>query len=111
MSNKSISVFELLVSKSKKNSVTCEVCNKAIIEAHLYCIKISSNNKGDKVYQGDYTVGCTHEDWDGESWCDSCVTIADRKIQCTNCAKIKWGKPSLNNKSYMWVDGSESSYT
>jgi hypothetical protein len=106
MSNTSISVFQLLLSKSKKNPVTCEKCTKFIPEGHLYCIQIINNKK----YIGEYSVGCTHTEFDGESWCDSCVTIVNKQIHCVNCAEINWGVPSLKkNQTYMWTDGSESS--
>ena len=107
---------QLLLSKSKKNQVECAECKKQIKEAHLICFRYYKKNnspKPDDIYlENMYTVGCTHADWDGESWCDDCVTIADQKILCSSCGNLDWGVPTSEgyNRKYMWNDGSESCF-
>tara|TARA_B110000008_G_scaffold275915_2_gene314256 strand:+ start:267 stop:605 length:339 start_codon:yes stop_codon:yes gene_type:complete len=105
-----LSAFQLLASKSKKNQVSCAGCCTQIKEAHLICIKFYNKN-GKIFWKSEYTVGCTHEDWDGESWCDSCVTIADNNILCSRCGNLDWGQPKFvdNKLKYLWTDGSISS--
>jgi hypothetical protein len=44
-----------------------------------------------------HPVGCTHTEYDGEVWCDSCVTLlkdknGDPVISCTTCAKLDFGR-------------------
>ena len=107
-----LTAFQLLSSKSKKNKVSCAKCSIKIREAHLICIKFyNENNKS--YWKSEYTVGCTHEDWDGESWCDSCVTIADNNILCSRCGNLEWGQPKSKDNilKYIWIDGSSSSFT
>ena len=105
-----INHVQLLMSKSKKNSVKCAECDKVYKEAHLYCVRFKSTD-GITRWESKYTVGCTHVEWDGEEWCSNCVTIADQKILCSRCGKLDWGTPNNtdNPLKYMWVDGSESS--
>ena len=107
MSKQKLNTFEFLLSDSKTNHVSCEECGKTSESAHLYCIKLTNNRN---KYIGKYKVGCTHMDYDGESWCDNCYTIANKQILCKKCGCLKWGSPSGDYKKlkYMWIDGSES---
>lgn len=105
--------YQLLLSKSKKNNIVCDGCNSNIKEAHLLCIQFYLNKTDNKIYwKSEYTVGCTHEEWDGEPWCNGCVTIADNKILCASCGNLDWGTPKFggNKLKYIWIDGSESCF-
>lgn len=106
--DKVLTVYEFLLSNSKKNNIKCSECDRNTNGGHFYAIKFF--DKDNKIYwKGKYKVGCTHVDWDGEEWCDSCYTIADDKILCSNCGCLSWGKPTnTKNRLYMWIDGSVS---
>ena len=107
--DKSLSVTEFLCSTSKKNNIKCSECDRSSKEGHFYAIKFF-NKDNKRYFEGKYKVGCTHVDWDGEEWCDSCYTIADDKILCAHCGCLSWGNPTnKKNRSYMWLDGSISS--
>jgi hypothetical protein len=107
-----LTAFQLLASKRKKNPVSCAKCSKSMKNAHLICIRFY--NKNNKIYwENKYTVGCTHEDWDGEPWCNQCVTIADNNILCSDCGNLDWGQPKCNKDNklkYIWTDGTSSSF-
>ena len=104
--------MQLLLSKSKRNKLSCEECSSKTDEGHLYCIKLYKAKDGSIKYDGEYTVGCTHEEWDGVSWCDNCYTIADNKVLCASCGHLDWGKPTKNFgfRNYVWIDGSITCY-
>ena len=104
-----LTAFQLLVSKSKKNPVACAECHRESKGGHLYCVKFEIKDN-EIAWRGKYMVGCTHTDWDGEPWCDSCYTIADNKVLCSNCSCLDWGRPegSFRDRHYIWIDGSES---
>lgn len=109
----SLTSYQLLQSKSKKNKLSCEECERSHDDGHLYCIKFyKKNNDNITCYKSEYTVGCTHEDWDGENWCDSCYTIADNKVLCHWCGHLDWGRPKgpFGSRKYLWVDGSTSCF-
>lgn len=102
---------QLLLSKTDRNVLNCDSCNKEFTEAHLLSIQFYEEEK--KIYwKKKYPIGCTHVKFDGNSWCENCVTIADRQILCYSCGNLWWGEPLFNGNhlKYMWHDGSESSY-
>lgn len=109
----SITPFQLLLSNSKENYIKCGSCNKNITNAHLICFRFYITKHDNRVYwESTYTVGCTLEDLESETWYDRGVTIANNKIMCQVCGKHDFGKPNIKNNKlrYIWVDGSESSY-
>ena len=109
----SLTSYQLLQSKSKKNKLSCEECERSHDNGHLYCIKFYKKNNDNIIcYKSEYTVGCTHADWDGENWCDSCYTIADNKVLCHWCGHLDWGRPKgpFGSRKYLWVDGSTSCF-
>lgn len=71
----------------------CFSCARNLDCCHLYNVRMLP---GRKKYQGHYVVGCTHEKFDGECWCDNCCTLirvcGKPVIQCTTCAELDWGR-------------------
>ena len=110
-----LSVFQFFLSRTKKNCIICSKCETKTTNGHFYAIQFYTlEEKDTNVYwKGKYTVGCSHEEYDGDSWCDGCYTIMNNQIMCSKCAKISWGKPTIKKNTsdtYTWIDGSESSY-
>ena len=74
----------------------CGDCAKIITDCHLYIITKLCKKKG--KFKSYFPTGCTHENYDGKPWCDSCVTLVEnnhsKKIICTRCACLDWGVPN-----------------
>jgi hypothetical protein len=77
----------------------CWKCNKNIHGAHLYLLQVRK-----KYFRAYYPRGCSHEDYDGTSWCSSCCTLIKVgkhiMIHCTGCAFLCWGKPTKAHTKY-----------
>lgn len=72
------------------DEIKCCVCERGFKGAHLYIVDAARKSMK-------YTVGCSHVDYDGEPWCDSCVTLTadkngDPAPTCSGCAKVEWGR-------------------
>ena len=108
--SKEINFIQFLLSKSKKNCVRCVDCKILFPNAHLICFKVF---KKDNIlyWENKYTVGCSQKDFNGESWCNDCLTIYNNEIHCAQCANISYGVPNLSDttRKWVWVDGSISS--
>ena len=95
--------------------VQCGICQKTSNRAHPLCFQhYLKNNNGTihLMWRSKYPVGCSHENYDGEPWCNGCWTIVDNKPACFDCVKCYWGtlKMTKQNKTYkfMWIDKTES---
>jgi hypothetical protein len=67
--------------------VECNKCRRVVEDAHVFIAP-------SPCY---YPVGCTHTAYDGEEWCDDCVTLlkdknGDPVVSCTTCAKLDFGR-------------------
>tara|TARA_B110000902_G_C14271081_1_gene573180 strand:- start:1338 stop:1778 length:441 start_codon:yes stop_codon:yes gene_type:complete len=92
--------------------VQCGFCKKTANNAHPLCFKHFIDKKNKKLmWKSEYPVGCSHENWDGEPWCNGCWTIVENKPACFNCIKADWGQLEMNDQNFkfMWSDKSESS--
>ena len=94
--------------------VQCGFCDKIANNAHPLCFQHFIDKKNKKLmWKNEYPVGCSHENWDGESWCSGCWTIVENKPACFKCVKADWGQLEINEKNkefkFMWSDKSESS--
>jgi len=104
-------VTNFLNSNSMTNAICCSNCRKKTEGGHFFAIRFYKY--GTKIrHKCQYAVGCTHEFFDGESWCDDCFTIVNNQIMCSKCGDLDWGTPNLTDKTleYMWLDGSMSSF-
>jgi len=84
-----------------KEHIACELCYRIFKDAHLY-VKLRKERRHRFIYP----LGCMHIDYDGEPWCDSCMTVtydsANRMIvTCTKCAGLDWGR--VRNKRTKYV--------
>jgi hypothetical protein len=75
------------------------------------CSKCRCETKGCHVYIAGprpyYLVGCSHVAYDGDSWCDSCITLTrdkngDPAPMCMKCAGVDWG--AITDKSVCFYD-------
>ena len=95
-----------------KTAITCHGCKttkkapRAKTGAHAFVVNIGSltHHKGKApdtfTYNTNYPIGCSHTTWDGESWCDNCMTYlinkdGDVRVFCTHCAGLDWGKVAM----------------
>lgn len=111
---KPLSVIQFYLSTHKNNYIKCSKCDRKTHDGHFYAISFYKLEKDTNIYwKGKYKIGCTHDDYDGESWCDGCYTIMNNKIMCSSCSNIRWMVPSVKNikDTYTWINGSESSYS
>jgi hypothetical protein len=96
--------------------VQCGICQKIAKNAHPLCYQHYLKKNDDVLllmWRSEYPIGCSHENWDGESWCNGCWTIVNDKPTCFNCIECNWGTLNNNEKNknynFMWVDKTESS--
>ena len=90
--------------------IECAICTKTWY-GHPLCYQFC--RVGNKLMEKKkYPVGCSHETFDGDPWCDNCATIVNNKPMCFDCVEHDWGTLKENKKNhnypFMWVDGTES---
>lgn len=94
-------LLEYRATGSFPKPISCGTCGVVVTDSHVFFPDARQ-----------YLTYCTHTDWDGEEWCDRCVTVTlnhkdQPQISCTECAGLDFGRKT-NEKVRFYGASSES---